>query len=1236
MEIELPEEKTESEKELYRGNVDPIDQLPEQEPETNYAPLSSGEGPTAKTFNDMLMEGSVSVMIDQDIKTYAANRQEAKLHPLVDSEMEREEGFYQARRKALKEFEERESPSYLDSSVSMLRSENWISSAMARTDVPNVQPLEGYDPLRDPQIQGYENYAHVLYDSTHPDITQAMISNISQENYNRDVISRTSLPVNLLTGVIAGMGDLLTLAALVAPQLKAVQGAKIAQTIAGSNVKTFAYGAGLGATVAGMQEVLLHSTQDTRTLEESAVNVMANIVLDSSLGLMTAGIMAGKIKATPEFKVAQKETSEYLASGGNVDLTDPFDMPIGESAGAMRAGTEETVDLVKPKGMFRNALGEVAFALAKATPLGRTMQSSSPDVRNVVTDLAETNYLTTNTQGKVSVETLTKVDYSRTHATELEVGEIEVQAMKDYGMSKEDFNAELDHAQRNGDSSPDYPLIDKAAKRLRKTTDELWNRAAQQRISGTYKETKAIDADGKETVTVEPLDTTTAQSYQTRVYDLPKIDGQYDEFIDAVKLGAADSRNTAIAKANIKHGEFIEATAPKTKDLETFVQNARKERETLQKLHENGQTAIKGNSREIGRRKGVDPNDPEIAKLEKRITEIEKKNRKVKANINKASREIKAKMAELSKLSAKGKELKGKVLKPLESHELDAYAYSYYEGVAGLKQGDVHATAGAKPDILKSRIDIKDEYLEPFLEKKWDARLKQSTMSLSGRTRMAEKFGNGTGDFEMQAPIKQIRDDFAVRIQDAAQELSNLTDPKAIKAKQKELKKLRGEMNSTIKDIEVMRDRILVRSNQDRNSAIQSFGRGILNFNSTRLLNGMVLSSIPEPSKIAAKYGMAKFNKALMAQAKSTNINKLPTDHAARMASATFRAQGARGAQMTDLYDLTPTSAFESGTKRLADLTYRFSGQKGFDGFFKSIAGLLSGDGFARAVNTGDVAMLRKSGFNDAQIDVISREIKKHAVETDGLIDPKIELWNLRQDVASDGYRPQDLMDTYDAMIIKEADTLIVAPAAGDRPIFMDSLTGRMIFQFKTFIMGATNRTLVPLAQGTNANLVKHLALMNGTAMMGYVAYKVASGQEVEWDNPEKMIAEMLSRGGYMGYAMELLQMAEKMTGVPSKALPFLNANTSRYQSRNDLGALLGPTFGTVGEVMKAVSMKTDKETGEYLTDIDSRIHAARKLLPFQNHFMIRQAIDSLEGKAAKSMGGTGRYNDKDRGQAIQ
>jgi hypothetical protein len=182
----------------------------------------------------------------------------------------------------------------------------------------------------------------------------------------------------------------------------------------------------------------------------------------------------------------------------------------------------------------------------------------------------------------------------------------------------------------------------------------------------------------------------------------------------------------------------------------------------------------------------------------------------------------------------------------------------------------------------------------------------------------------------------------------------------------------------------------------------------------------------------------------------------------------------------------------------------------------------------------------------------------------------------------------------------------------------MSGEIAKTIFQFKNFIIAATNRLTVPLMQEQGSRKWVEIYTLMGMGALGYYASAFAAGRTPS-DDPMVILKESIDRTGLAAYAMEIANTSMKLGGIET--------GNTRYRSRDKTGAVLGPSAGTA----KQVSTMFDARSNP-----DSRVHAIRKLLPLQNHFLLRRGIDEIEGEIAKSMGGTGKYATKeDRGKAI-
>jgi hypothetical protein len=82
----------------------------------------------------------------------------------------------------------------------------------------------------------------------------------------------------------------------------------------------------------------------------------------------------------------------------------------------------------------------------------------------------------------------------------------------------------------------------------------------------------------------------------------------------------------------------------------------------------------------------------------------------------------------------------------------------------------------------------------------------------------------------------------------------------------------------------------------------------------------------------------------------------------------------------------------------------------------------------------------------------------------------------------------------------------------------------------------------------------------------------------------------------------------------PLLATPLNLPRLSRYGSRAPFESMLGPSYGTLGDLLMTSRAVTDGELAQ------RDITKLRRLLPLQNLFYIRQLVNALEGEAGEAL----------------
>ena len=1183
----------------------PDSPLPDPPQEENYAPFFTEEKTMRdlKTEDRLMSEMAQDLLMTQDIVTRGREYEDLQMRPLDEITQVRKD-LIDIREQERQLYLEKTKPSFREQVTAFLEEENFLSALVAMGPRPTFEPDPSYTPFNDPMIQGYEAYSSLWYLSTSPQETIEVIRRINKQKANKDAISRSSTPTMVFSSLVAGFGSPLNLAAMVGLP------ATVANTT--STLGRVAYGVGTGLTITATEEVLLHQVNDLRTLEDSKTNIVASVLLDTTLGATAAAYG----KSVGLYDQARADSFEYLARGG------PEQFTVNDFLQQQRlsAGTPDVIEIdssgVKWTDPLRKILFMGALQMSKITPLGKLLQSDSPTARQLALELMETEIEVTSQRGIHAVESLVNRDINETTEMILKSEEIIKQARKRHNISELQFYEMLDNARRHGDTH-DYPEVQRVAEMYRKRLDDLYTRAAEAGVPHTYSSVMQWDDELKKMVEVErvPLSQTTSESYARRLYNQMEVVRRKPEFYQALEQGLEANRVKMEADIGAKIQQLNRENKTEIKQAETTISGTPSEIKNLKSTLRNKESAIKANSRKIGQLQKGEGNEAQIKDLHAKIRQIEKSKKIVNENIKKLEADLKAAREYMVKHRAKIKDLKERIPPKLDPDELLTYQDAYYEKVTGLHAGDLNIGIEPTVSIFKHRQPIDDVYLETFLVKNARDEILSLTRQLSPRIHLQEKFGS----IELTEQIQRVHDDLTNRINnvDNAARAASGRDKSKL---ERQSKRLRGQQKDLVRTLNATRDRLLARVNKLHGAKGrtfgQSLGRSLLYFNIMTKLAGQLISSLPETGKLIARYGFTPFAKVLARDLKQMMpfVRQLPEDRASRLAASASRAAVIRPAQTFEVYDDVPTTKFERLMQIGANITQVISLQKFFDQTFRGMAGTLAADGFARAIKKGDVDLLAKRGFTSHEIDVMRNNIQ-HMQEADGLIDPNVYRWRLP---SNENFNGQAFLEKYETMLVKESNFTIIKPGIGDRPVFMDDMTWRIIFQFKSFVIAATNRTMLPATQRAST-FYKHTLIQGALGILGYMIYEASKGKEPDL-SASNIAWQGLLRGGFLGYATDVAAITNRVAGVLPQA--------SRYQNRNWMGSIFGPSYGMAEDIFKIANLYRDDQ-GNFATGADSRMRAIRKLIPWQNHWAIRQPLDHVEGAAARAFGGTGKYADK-------
>lgn len=426
-------------------------------------------------------------------------------------------------------------------------SENVVGSTLAsETAFLSEEVLSRNDPDFDAisDIAGthYEAFAHRFARAQNPTVSSAIKADIDRELKNRQILDSAGW-----TGTIFGVGAAIFDLPSLLPGGTLYKSGKLGF----SAVKSSASVGSAAAAATAAQELALHSTQQTRTPEQSAVAIGGSLLLGGILGAGTAKFLTRS--EYKEFSAAIDRLNEL-----DDDVFAPGGIGVPGSAGAAvaRAGDNK----------LKSALGgEKVFKFQD--PTLRLATGPSIRARQINEDLTEPALVMEKAaRGEAQgpggpVETRIKMwqaplsdaledlddAYSRYFfgASEKKFaaglrGEIAARLGRTDRLGYSDFKAEVGKAMRRGDKHEIQEVADAAKKIRQKVYDPLEKAAI---------EVKIFD---------EGVDVKTADSYLNRIYNHERIIARRPEFKRIVAEWLQRTDGKEASEANSRADEIID------------------------------------------------------------------------------------------------------------------------------------------------------------------------------------------------------------------------------------------------------------------------------------------------------------------------------------------------------------------------------------------------------------------------------------------------------------------------------------------------------------------------------------------------------------------------------------------------------------------------------------------------------------------------------------------------------
>jgi len=492
-------------------------------------------------------------------------------------------------------------------------------------------------------------------------------------------------------------------------------------------------------------------------------------------------------------------------------------------------------------------------------------------------------------------------------------------------------------------------------------------------------------------------------------------------------------------------------------------------------------------------------------------------------------------------------------------------------------------------------LDIRDELLERYLV---NDPLKVATAyvrELAPQVEMVRRFG----DKDLVPSVQKVRDEYAI-LREQAKQAGEGAD---------RLDTLAREERDVTDALLRIRDRLYGRAgmmtaetSSGQRTMVDAL-RGWRNLvAAAKLGSTAVTGGTQDLARIVAQYGFAPTMKRLAKFATSPTVRHLSRANARRLGVATEVALARRVQVAAD------GAITEGWTEKLANLTYSASGLNHVTDLWRTLAATLIEDRILSAA--ASVATkhgldpvtrthLASMGLGLDDLRAIHQNAKHIGKNVEGVRTSGSQYW-----------LDFELADRYDAAIIKEARMSVMQPGVADRVWWADGEVGKTLGQLKSFTLSAPMRlTMQPvqmLGQRRYAAAARFTGLLLAGGYLSHVFRQVWAGKTPATD-PAHALNEAFAESGLGGILPEMVSPWARRFGLLSES--------ARYSDRNVTSAFGGPA---VGSFVDAYDVLYNRSQG----GMSARdLQAVRRLLPLQNLWWLRRAINALEGETAEALG---------------
>ena len=419
-------------------------------------------------------------------------------------------------------------------------------------------------------------------------------------------------------------------------------------------------------------------------------------------------------------------------------------------------------------------------------------------------------------------------------------------------------------------------------------------------------------------------------------------------------------------------------------------------------------------------------------------------------------------------------------------------------------------------------------------------------------------------------------------------------------------------MDDAVKDIEVMRDRMLgVYKLGDADSWTEealTIAKGMGNLT---LMGRAVQVAAIDVALLATAAGMSRtWRSGLMAMMRNREQFKLAYAEAERAGIVAERILHGRVQEITNTAGLHASTPVGRTIQGLQPHIFSLSLFNLFTDTARKFASGIVVSNMAdtiKAIATGtttkamerDIAQLARGGIGKAEAIEMWAKIEKHGALVDDVWAVNTQAWG------RNGGAGQVLAEKFRAAMIDTVDNIVIMPGIADTPNFMAKGVFSALLQYRRFGISASQRIAGSAMQFKDAR-----ALAGMTSMVAFAYLLESTWRAPRFDNREfdEKLLDAVETSGITGLLLDANNMFEQISGNQLGLRPMLGMK----------GRVKNPNWATQVGAVASPAGATALNLGRALFDPDAtpgdQAYAIRRSWPFQNMWWSKGLYDGVQG----------------------